>query len=114
MALLKLRQVKGSGFELTEYIRGVVVQADLNIDQQAGSNQLRIENGAVVLDVAVPLKTLDPLHSGRGGESHSGSQIDIGDAAIPLQLAKNSTIHTIQRAFLLLFCIHQLDHLEKS
>jgi hypothetical protein len=70
-------------------------QADEGRQAQAGLRPADL--GTVALDDAAGLERLDPAQAGRRRERDRVGEIDVGDAAVPLQGTQDGTIDAVCR-----------------
>ena len=76
---------------------GAVLDAELDVhdELEAPADGGRVDVGVVAADGAGPLQRADAAQARRGGEVDALRQLDVGEAAVVLQVAQDCAIYGI-------------------
>ena len=96
VALAQFGPVGDRGFELGEHAGGLALQADQGEEGDRPADERGLEDGAVAADDALLLEAADAAQAGRGGNADAAGELDIGHAAVRLQLAQDAAVGSVQ------------------
>jgi hypothetical protein len=97
VAFQDLRPRLHRGAERVHHVGHGAVEQHLDEHHQPGAQPRRVQPRLVAQDHAIARQSLHPLEHRGGRQVHRLGQLQVGDAAVGLQLAQDAAVDGVQR-----------------